>query len=135
MSQEERCLRLRPHHVFCLHFQVDFPERGEDFTSKVSEIKRFVRDAREISFKLAEGPDEICSVCPAFNGKGCGHPDGDEREVRKWDHLLLKTFKLNFGDSLTAREVKEIIGKSYPIELCKRCPLPRKKLCNPFTSA
>ena len=43
----------------------------------------------------------------------------------------LKTFKLNFGDSLTAREVKEILVKSYPIKLCQRCPLPGKELCNP----
>jgi hypothetical protein len=130
MSQEER--RLRPHHIFCIHFQIDFPERGEGFTSKISKIKQFVRDGGEVSFKLSEGPDEVCSVCPAFDGKGCGHSDGDEREVRKWDHILLKTFKLNLGDSLTAREVKEIIFKRYPIELCKRCPLPRKKLCNPY---
>ena len=129
MFQEEKC--LRPHHVFCLHFQIDFPERGEAFTGKISEIKRFVRDEKAVCFKLAEGPDEVCSVCPAFNGQGCSHPDGDEKEVRKWDLILLKTFKLNFGDSLTAREVKEIIAKNYPIMMCAKCPLPGKELCNP----
>ncbi len=129
MSQQEKS--LRPHHVFCLHFQINFPERGKGFTGKISEIKQFVRDEKDVHFKLAEGPDEVCSVCPAFDGKGCSHPDGDEKEVRKWDQILLKTFKLNFGDSLTAREVKEILEKSYPIKLFQRCPLPVKELCNP----
>jgi len=130
MSKRIRC--LRPHHVFCLHFQVDFPERGEDFIGKISEIKHSVRDEQEIRFKLTDGPDEVCSVCPAFDGKECGHPDGDEREVRRWDRILLTTFDLGFGDVLTAGEVKKILAKSYPIALCKRCPLPRKKLCDPY---
>lgn len=130
MSEEERW--LRPHHVFCLHFQVDFSERGKGFTDKISEIKRSVREEHEVSFKLTEGPDDVCSVCPAFDGTGCGHPDGDEKEVKKWDRILLKAFELHFGDVLTASEVKKMLRKNYPIELCKRCPLPGKKLCDPY---
>ena len=129
MSQKEKS--LRPHHVFCLHFQIDFPERGEDFTGKVTELKRCVQHEEDVRFQLTEGPDEVCSVCPAFDGKGCAHSDGDEREVKKWDQILLDTFKLDFGDWLTAKEVKEMLAKHYPIALCKRCLLPGKKLCTP----
>ena len=129
MSQKEKS--LRPHHVFCLHFQIDFPERGKDFTGKIAELKRCVQNEEDVRFQLAKGPDEVCSVCPAFDGKGCAHPDGDEREVKKWDQILLETFKLDFGDSLTAKEIKEILVTRYPIVLCKRCLLPGKKLCTP----
>ena len=115
-----------------LNFQVDFPERGENFNGKVLEIKHSVRDEKEIGFKLTEGPDEVCSVCPAFDGKGCSHPDGDDREVRKWDRVLLKTFDLDFGDVLSAEEIKKILAENYPIAQCKRCPLPRKKMCDPY---
>ena len=129
MSKRKKC--LRPHHLFCLYYQIDFPERGRDFIKAISEIKQCIRKKQEVSFELAQGPDEVCNVCPAFNGKGCGHPDGDEQEVSKWDHILLKTFNLSYGDSLTAAQVKKILEKDYPIPLCKRCRLPSKKLCSP----
>ena len=97
----------------------------------ISEIKRCIREEHEVNFVLTEGPDDVCHVCPVFDGKGCGHPDGDEPEVRKWDHILLKTFGLSYGDSLPSARVKEILEKDYPIPLCTRCLLPGKKLCNP----
>ena len=115
-------LKLRGHHVYCLRFlTVGFEDRGSKFYEVEGKIKRILDSQPDSTIEIIEGVDELCKECPLCIEDRCTSSEGDEREVRKWDAIILKELGLSFGSVLTAGELQKLAKERSPLNLCQRC--------------
>jgi hypothetical protein len=124
-------MRLRPHHVYCIHFfEFCFPERGPRFEDTVNDTQKLLQDSSE-DIEFQEGPDSICEACLYYNGERCTSPQGDETTVKKWDSIILKELGVKPGQVLRVQQVDALIREKAPLNICMTaCPY-RGNLCNP----
>ena len=106
------------------------PQRGKKFNEAVDNLMSLLRGEGEIEVK--EGPDFVCEACPYYDGQGCFHPRGDEKEVRKWDKRVLEGLGLEYGQMLMARKTRDLIEDKSPLKFCiEKCPHSKRNDCNP----
>ena len=116
-------LNLRAHHIFCVPFLDPlFSDRGEAFNRVEAMIKKvLLSDDKGTMVEVNEGVDELCRECPLCKNNGCASPRGDEKEVRKWDSIILKRLGLKIGEALSVGDIQSIINQKAPLDLCFRC--------------
>ncbi|KXA93872.1 hypothetical protein AKJ38_01375 [candidate division MSBL1 archaeon SCGC-AAA259I14] len=131
-------LELRPHHIFCPFF-TDFesPDREEEFQQVTQRLRKKLRGENNLRVKFIKGPDQICKPCTHYDAERdrCDHPRGDEEEVQKWDHNILKGLNLEVGNSKKLTALKELIREKHPLDFCiEKCPYKKADLCEPADS-
>ena len=128
-------MRLRPHHIYCYHFNtMEDASRGEVFVGTQQRIYRLMSfdntDADQF-IEVAEGADDLCTVCTYFDGTGCSHPQGGAEGVRKWDLRIVGELGITYGQRITVGELNTLIKSKAPLSFClHRCSHYREKRCN-----
>lgn len=97
-------MRLRGHHLICLHFY-----RGKGyspaFVENLSAIVRRAEEGEEI--EVVSGADEVCSACPYLKDGLCGQKDGADEEIRGLDRKALAFLRVAPGESVLWQEIRE----------------------------
>ena len=121
-SDENKVMKLRAHHICCTRFwDMSFGDRGAGFLRVRGKIKSVLYSRPNTKVAVIEGTDELCQQCPLCVEGGCSSPQGDEKEVRKWDALLLRELGVSYGTTLTSAEWQRLIEEKIPFKLCRRC--------------
>ena len=121
-------IKLRGHHLICLHF---FRNGPESLKLKIEELlNRFEKDE---DIQVVEGGDDICTSCPYFKNGVCTIVENAEEEVKEMDKKALELLNFKVGDLikwkdirnkiLTSKEIVKIWYETY----CKDCDF--KNVC------
>jgi len=124
---------LRLHHLYCNRFMtLTLLERDYRFQEASENLKKLLEDITT-NIDIGHGPDFVCEVCPAFNGQGCIHPNGDEQAVRKWDARIIHGLGLKEGQRLNVSQLNKLIEENSPLSFClTKCAYYRNNHCNPL---
>lgn len=96
-------VRLRGHHVVCLHFY-----QGEGYSEEfVDNLWRVMERLETERFELAEGADDVCESCPSLHEGVCVSESGGEAEIRRIDALALELLGLEVGAKLEFAAMRE----------------------------
>jgi hypothetical protein len=119
---KSRCLnmvRLRGHHLICLHFY-----HGEGYNDVfVENLSRVLKEAEESGVTLVSGGDVVCAACPSYNGELCTHQPGGEEKIQRLDSLASRLLKLE-TPILNWNEIKAqipIIIAEWKKHACQSC--------------
>jgi hypothetical protein len=108
--------------MFCLPFiKVNLYERGEECVRVADEIKQTMRQGVSRPITLICGVDVLCDVCPMCRDSRCQSELGDEEEVRKWDHIIMRELGVTDNTTLTAVEWRKMFQEKIPLTFCGRC--------------
>jgi hypothetical protein len=120
-------IRLRGHHLICLHF---FNGEGYDY--------EFIENLRKIlerawsgeKIKICSGADDICRKCPHLKGEMCYFDRDADQEIRKMDRRAIKLLRLSAQGKVDWSEIRDKIPaviKEWADTYCKACGW--KKAC------
>ena len=120
--------QFRPHHIFYQRsLELKFPERGEAFAEAKRKAIEIVESHEENLVEAIEGVDQICRVCLNNQSDRCENPASTEDAVRKWDAIISKGLGIAYGEIMTAKQWRTLIGGKAPLHLCtSRCPYRAK---------
>ena len=111
-------MRLRAHHLVCLHFF-----KGEGYTPEyVENLKNLMKKVRGEKIEVILGADDVCKPCPFLNDDVCGK---GEESIAELDFLAMKLLEIKPGDLVeweqTEKRLPEIIGiwKKYACFDCE----------------
>ena len=119
-------MKLRAHHLYCAFFADSsfcHPERGKDFLLVEERVKRLMKGDSDEQIELVMGIDDVCHVCPFYEGDSCQHPNGGDDNTRKHDSIILKGLDVPAGTAMPADEWCEVFKRTSPLSICQnRCP-------------
>jgi hypothetical protein len=125
-------LTIRGHHLYCLRYLTFDPnERGQKFALEYTRIRNILTEDSGTYLDITIGPDELCECCPLCREEGCASSEGSEPEVRKLDHIILKSIGLTPESISTAGQLKEHLRLQSPITFCKGCQWYKTSVCRP----
>lgn len=106
MQSSEKQIKLRGHHLICLHF---FRGEGynQEFADNLLTILARVEAGEEA--EVVYGHDDICRVCPHLKGSLCAYGEEAEKEIREMDMTALKMLGLQAGNKVDWRDIREKI--------------------------
>lgn len=85
--------KLRGHHLICMHFY-----EGEGYDRPfIESLEKLMADIHNEGVEVAEGADDICSLCPHRTGDACTMSETADREIREMDARALKLLDLPVG--------------------------------------
>ena len=83
-------VRLRGHHLICLHFF-----KGEGYSKEfVKNLSHVLEAAASEGVTLIQGGDDVCAACPSYEDGLCMHEPGMEEKVKRLDRLATKLLKV-----------------------------------------
>jgi hypothetical protein len=91
-------IKLRGHHLICLHFF-----RGE-FIENLRRIIKRVESGEEI--EVCSGADYVCKMCPYLKGRKCLYDKDAEIEIREMDRNAVKLLSFKTKDKVTWMDIK-----------------------------
>ncbi len=115
-------IKLRGHHLICLHF---FRNGPEPLRTKVLEVIQRAEQGEEI--EVVEGPDEVCTSCPYFKNGVCTFTENAEEEIREMDKKALELLnlkpgtKVKWSDLKTKLQTDKNIVRTWVEEYCSTC--------------
>ncbi len=114
-------MKLRGHHLVCLHFY-----RGEGYSPEyVEHLWKVVKRAENgEKIEVISGADDVCQVCPYLKDEHCGHKDEADEEIRKLDQRALDFLKVNLGDHVAWEDLRKKVlsaPKSWFESFCGGC--------------
>ncbi len=115
-------LRLRGHHLLCLH---GFRGLGysPEFVSNMAAIHERLRKFPSTVVEVGASPDDICSACPHISGAGCAKGEGDsELHIAEKDAAVLERLFLYPGDTLSAGTLFKRVASEFDGSLAEFCP-------------
>jgi len=117
-------LRLRGHHLLCLH-----GFRGLGYSPEFVSCMWLVRDkalsSPNVEVEVTISPDDICSACPHLTSDGCAR-NGQESETRTGgkDSAVLQRLSLSPGDKLPSGELFALVAEKFAggiEDVCSSC--------------
>jgi hypothetical protein len=113
------CIRLRGHHLICLHF---FSGEGYDleFIANLRNILERAGSGEEIT--ICTGADDVCCKCSHLKGERCLVDEDSDHEIREMDRRALKLLRLSADG-----KVKWLLMKDKIPEIIEEW---RKTYCN-----
>lgn len=123
-SMDERPIRLRGHHLFCMNIA--------DFTGDPIYNSKFCRNARNYQERLRNNPDQLvgivphcgdtCRCCPSWN-------EADDKcflydyhsGANQIDLKVLQSLGLSIGNEITISELRRGIKDAYGNKLPDMC--------------
>jgi len=121
MILNEIPIKLRGHHLICLHF---FTGEGYDpeFIKNLEEILARVQSGEAI--EVCSGADDVCIFCPFLKDRRCRYNKHAENEIQKMDRDAAALLKIEPGMKVTWFEMQERlqgIFKGWSVEYCSSC--------------
>jgi len=111
MSTQNSSIKLRGHHLICLHFF-----RGEgynpEFADNLREILKNIEAGAEI--EVCSEPDDVCKMCPYIKDTMCFYKKDAEPEIREMDRTALNLLRLKTGSIINWQHVKSLIPEILP---------------------
>lgn len=103
-------IRLRGHHLICLHF---FGGEGysEEFRESLRALVKEAEGGQEI--EAASGADDVCRKCPYLSGDKCAYEEGADEEVRAMDRKALELLGIRPGESLRWAETRQRLPSAF----------------------
>ncbi len=121
-------IRLRGHHLICLHFFRDGPE---SLKKKVEEVISRALAGEDIL--VVSGADDVCTSCPWFRDGICRITENAEEEIREMDSKALELLGINVDDKVYWKDLEdklrtnsEIVKRWYEL-YCNECDF--KNIC------
>lgn len=119
---DDRILRLRPHHIFCLPFlSFDGANLDKKFFQVLTKVKQELTSELGLAVTAVEGVDDVCKACPSRIGDRCESTLIKEEMVRRLDAFLLKELGRSYGDTLEVAQWQSVISEKWPYGLCRMC--------------
>ncbi|OGW40494.1 MAG: hypothetical protein A2Y97_10230 [Nitrospirae bacterium RBG_13_39_12] len=120
-------LKLRGHHLICLHF---FSGEGysPEFVENLREILRESEDGKGI--EVCKGADEVCKKCPYLKEEKCFYSLNAEAGIREMDRRAVKLLGVKIGDRINWMGIWEkvpAIFVEWAKEYCNDCDW--RKVC------
>jgi uncharacterized protein len=99
-------IKLRGHHLICLHF---FHGEGynPEFVTNLSGIIKRALAGEEIA--VQSGPDDVCEMCPHLKGGACSYDKEADYEIREMDKAALELLQVKIGARVKWSDMREII--------------------------
>ena len=103
-------IKLRGHHLICLHF---FKGKGynPEFIKNLRKIIKRAEDGEEI--EVYPGPDDVCTMCPYLKGKICFYDNEAESEIKEMDGNALKLLGVKHLDKVVWLNIKNKIPEVF----------------------
>jgi hypothetical protein len=126
-SHLKLAIKLRGHHLICLHF---FKGEGynPEFIKNLREILKKVEAGEEL--EVCSGADNVCKMCPYLKGKVCLYDKDAEAEIRAMDKRAMGLLRLKTMDRVKWQEIRKRILEIFHVwseEYCKECDW--RKVC------
>jgi len=123
---KRQILRLRGHHLICLHF---FNGEGYDvaFTENLDDV---LKRAGSEYIEVCEGADMVCEKCPYLKDRKCEHDEHADEGIREMDREALALLEIKNGSEVRWREIKEKVPALFlhwSRQYCNECDW--KKTC------
>ena len=120
-------IKLRGHHLICLHF---FKGEGynPEFVKNLREILKRVEAGEEV--EVCSGADNVCKKCPYLKGKLCLYDKDAEAEIRAMDKRAMGLLRLKTRDRVKWQEIRKRIPEIFHAwlrEYCENCDW--RKVC------
>jgi hypothetical protein len=120
-------LKLRGHHLICLHFF-----KGEGYSPEfVTNLRKILKraEAGEI-IEVYSGADDVCKMCPYLKLEMCFYAKDAESGIREMDRRAIELLGLKDQQRVKWIDIKGKIPEIFPEwarEYCKVCNW--KKVC------
>jgi hypothetical protein len=114
-------IRLRGHHLICLHFF-----SGEGYNSEFVENLRKILGKAESGeeIEICSGADDICRKCPYLKGERCFYDEDVDGEIREMDRRAIKLLRLSAHRRVKWLKIKDEIPDvihEWSKDYCKTC--------------
>jgi hypothetical protein len=114
-------IRMRGHHLVCLHF---FRGHGpsKEFVAKVDEVVGRAEKGEEI--EVVEGADDVCRACPALQGERCAAKPDMDAQIREMDREAAAHLGLGVGARVLWEDVKAKVASTpgeWLAAFCEGC--------------
>lgn len=114
-------IKLRGHHLICLHFF-----HGEGYNPKFVENLRLIIKSAEAGekIKICTGGDDVCRICPYMKDNMCFYNKNAEPEIIEMDRKAIKLLGFRIKEQVKWIDIKEKIPeifKEWWREYCKKC--------------
>jgi uncharacterized protein len=119
-------LRLRGHHLICLHF---FSGEGYDDIFKEN-LRDILARAETEDIEVCEEADQVCEKCPYLKDSKCLYDEHADDEIREMDRAALKLLEVDKDATIKWQNIKKGIPGVFPQwlrEYCGECDW--KKVC------
>lgn len=121
MSLQKPTIKLRGHHLICLHFF-----RGEgynpEFVANLNGILTRAEAGEEV--EVYSGADDVCKMCPYLVRKMCLYDEAAESEIKEMDRKALGVLRLKTRERVKWLDIGEKIPqifREWAREYCKDC--------------
>jgi len=114
-------LKLRGHHLVCLHFF-----RGEGYSTEfIANLRKILKRA-EIGEQIeaASEADDVCNICPYLKGQECFYTKESDPEIQEMDREALMLLELSGRDTVLWLDIRKKIPALFhrwSEEFCRAC--------------
>jgi len=102
--------KLRGHHLICLHFY-DGEGYDEPF---IENLEAVIEEVNREGVSVAEGADDVCSLCRYRTEDRCTLSTSADREIREMDARALALLGLNTGGRKEWQPLREKVEEIFP---------------------
>jgi hypothetical protein len=103
-------LRLRGHHLICLHFF-----NGDGYSTEFIENLRDTMEKIESGdVEISPGADGICEACPYLKQSMCRATEDADEEIRAMDRRALELLEMREGSKVKWHEMRKRIPGLFP---------------------
>jgi uncharacterized protein len=106
MALSSKPIKLRGHHLICLHF---FHGEGysPEFITNLRELIRGAIEGDEIT--VQSGADDVCEICPYLRNEICSFGKGADAEIKEMDRTALALLQIETGSRVQWSDLKKKI--------------------------
>jgi uncharacterized protein len=103
-------IKLRGHHLICLHF---FKGEGynPEFIKNLRKIIKRAEDGEDI--EVYPGPDDVCAMCPYLKGKICFYNYEAESGIKEMDSKALQLLGVKHLDKIIWSKLKNKVPEVF----------------------
>ena len=121
MRSEKSPIKLRGHHLVCLHF---FTGEGynPEFIENLKEILTRAHSGEEV--EVCSGVDDVCTMCPFVKERRCHYDKYAENEIQKMDRSATELLKIEPGVKVIWLDIWERLKgvlKTWKADYCRNC--------------
>lgn len=113
-------VKIRGHHLICLHFF-----QGAGYSAEfVTNLTKVMERLRHTPLELVEGADDVCIACPWLRDSKCHLESVGEAEIRRLDTLALELLEVAPGMVLYFAETRDhlpLVLSRWRALACRGC--------------
>lgn len=127
MQSAQKTIKLRGHHLICLHF---FKGEGynPEFVENLKKVLQGVTTGAEI--EVYSGADDVCKMCPYLKGEFCSYNKDADVEIKKMDIMAIELLRVKNHDRVRWVDIKKKIPdvfSQWSRKYCRECDW--RKVC------